>query len=374
MDNFNVKNGMPMLRGVWHRPSAERENSLDGILHLLDEFSSAGLNTVFLEVFYHGVTFFRNDKVPYKPEFIDFDYGEYPDYLTAFIGEATKKGIQVHAWVQNFYVGVKDEAELVVKHADWLLKNQHGMTRHTTEGESFGGYIFLDPANDGVKDFLIDFYSEMLERFPRIAGLNLDYIRYPVSVFGEDSDTGYTEICMSEFTKKSGLSFEKAPSAKEFNNAIKENGLLDSWVAHRAEYVTGFVRRVSEMMRKNHPTKLLSTAVFPNLEETYYKKKQNVGVWLKDGLPDMVTPMVYPYETADVLKMVRLMKEMSGEIPCYAGLYTTYHKQRPEMLEEHIEAGFDGGSKGFVLFDSAKTFVENEFDYKPILKKYSKYK
>ena len=372
MFNSTTENGQPMLRGIWHRPSAEREDSISGICAVLDEFCSSGINTVFLEVFYHGVTFFKNDKVPYKPEFSDFDYGEYPDYLSAIVGEATKRDIKIHAWVQNFYVGVKDEAEFVVKHSDWLLKNQHGKTRHTTEGVGFGGYIFLDPANGEVKDFLIEFYTEILHKFPEIAGLNLDYIRYPVSVFEEDSDTGYTEICMSEFAAKQGLPRDMIASEAVFNTAIKENGLLDQWIAHRAEYITAFVNRVSDMMKKNYPEKLLSTAVFPNLEETYNKKKQNVRVWLEAGWPDMVTPMVYPYETEAVLNMVRLMKEMSHGIPCSAGLYTTYHKQEPEMLEEHIEAGFEGGSWGFVLFDSTKTFVENDHDYKSVLKKYSK--
>lgn len=371
MLNMNVENAQPMLRGIWHRPSAERENSLEGICAVLDEFCEAGLNTLFLEVFYHGVTFFKNKKVPYKPEFLDFDYGEYPDYLSAVVSEATKRKIKIHAWVQNFYVGVKDEAELVVKHSDWLLKNQHGGTRHTTEGVGFGGYIFLDPANDDVKDFLISFYEEILERFPEIAGLNLDYIRYPVSVFEEDTDTGYTESCMSAFAEKHGLPKDKCTSPQAFNTAIKENGMLEQWIAHRAEYITSFVKRVSDTARKKYPEKLLSTAVFPNLEETYSKKKQNVRVWLEAGWPDMVTPMVYPYETSEVRRMVELMREMSNGVPCYAGLYTTYHKQEPEMLKEHIEASLDGGSNGFVLFDSAKTFYENDHDYLPILKNYS---
>ena len=283
-----------MLRGAWHRPSAERENTLEGMCAVLDEFRDAGLNTLFLELFYHGVTFFKNDKVPYKPEFLDFDYGEYPDYLSAFIAESSKRGLKIHAWVQNFYVGVKDEAEFVVKHSDWLLKNQQGGTRHTTEGVGFGGYIFLDPANDEVKNFLISFYDEILERFPEIVGLNLDYIRYPVSAFEDDTDTGYTEVCMTAFAEKYGLSKKQYASAEALNATIKENGMLEQWIAHRAEYITAFVKRVSDMVREKYPEKKLSTAVFPNLEETYNKKKQNVRAWLEAGWPNMVTPMVCP--------------------------------------------------------------------------------
>ena len=356
------------MLGVWHRPnSSGRENTLPGLCSVLDEFCTAGINTIFVEVFHHGMTFFRNEMIPYYRGYDEFDYGEYPDYLSAFVSEATMRGLSVHAWVQNFYIGVRDEVHFAINHPDWILKNQQGNTRHTTEGQGFGGYIFLDPANPQVREYLIKFYDMMLERFPKIKGINLDYIRYPVSIFEEDTDTGYTDIAMREFASKYNLDSSALGTRTKFNKAIKENELLEEWVAYRAEHVTSFVLAVSEMIHKKHPGKPLSTAVFPELSEAYYKKKQNVRAWLESGALDIVTPMVYSYNADDVRTQVRAMNEMCGGVRCSAGLYTTYHKQSVDELLSHVNAAIEAGSDGFVLFDAAKTFFEADVDYKGFL-------
>lgn len=356
------------IRGVWHRPnSSERENTLEGILEVLDTFKSSGINIIFLETLYHGMSVFKTDKIPYYYKLEGFTYGDYPDYFTAFVTEATKRGIKVHAWVQDFYVGVKEETALVVNHPDWMLINQQGELRHTTEGVGFGGYLFLDPANPEVRDFLTSFYDEVLTKVPQVQGLNMDYIRYPISVFEEDTDTGYTTVCMTEFAKENGLTLSADNMREDLHRQIVDKGLVEEWIAHRSRYITAFVRQVREMVDKKHPGKLISTAIFPEIEQTYYKKKQSIKVWLDNRYVDMVTPMVHFYGAAQICESVKELKEMSGDIRCYTGLYTTYHNQLINELSEHIDASFKAGAEGFVLFDSAKTFFESAQDYRSFL-------
>ena len=370
MQGSLTKNSQPMA-GVWHRPnSSGKEDTLDGVRFILDEFVSAGINTVFVEVFHHGMTFFRNEMIPYYRGYDEFDYGEYPDYLTAFMKEAALRGLSVHAWVQNFYIGVRDEVHFAINHPEWILKNQQGQTRHVTEGQGFGGYIFLDPANPEVRKYLVEFYDLMLQRFPEFQGLNLDYIRYPVSIFDEDTDTGYTDIAMTEFAARHGMDLKSEDTRSEFNKAVKENMLYEDWVAYRAKHINDFVASVSKMMRSKYPTKLLSTAVFSELDEAYYKKKQDVREWLRCGALDFVTPMVYSYSADDVRAQVKSMTQMCQGVRCSAGLYATYHKQSADDLLSHINAAVESDSDGFVLFDAAKTFFEADEDYKSALFEY----
>ena len=373
MGTLEVQNSKQILnynsiRGIWHRPnSSERERNLEELKIVLDEFKDAGINLVFLEVFYHGMAIYRTEKVEYHTKLVDFDYGEYPDYLSAFSAEAEKRGIQVYAWVQDFYVGFRDYVEIVVKHPEWLLINQSGEIRHLTEGQGFGGYIFLDPANSEVRDFLVSVYDEILTKHPCVKGLNLDYIRYPISEIDEDTDTGYTKICMTEFAQKQRISPDAVNSVECFNKLIKDNTLAEEWVAHRAAYVTEFVRQVNEMVKSKHSEKLISTAVFAEIGQTYELKKQNIKAWLDKGYVDFVTPMVYFYEAEQILESVSKMKSICSGIKCYTGLYTTYHKQTTQELEEHIKASARAGADGFVLFDAAKTFFEAQEDYKSFL-------
>ena len=356
------------VKGVWHRPnSSERERNLDELRVVLDEFKEAGINLVFLETFYHGMAVYKTDLVDYHIKLEGFEYGEYPDYLSAFVTEAEKRGISVYAWVQDFYIGFRDYIRLVTEHTEWLLINQSGGIRHLTEGQGFGGYIFLDPANEKVKDFLISLYDELLTKHPLIKGLNLDYIRYPISEFSEGTDTGYTKISMLEFAEKQGIELSEDISLDQFNEIIRKNGLIDEWTAHRAAYVTGFVERVHGMINEKHSGKLISTAVFAEIGQTYELKKQNIKVWLDNGYVDFVTPMVYFYEADQIFESVSKMKSICGDIPCYTGLYTTYHKQTPNELLDHIDASKRAGANGFVLFDAAKTFFEATENYKDIL-------
>lgn len=368
----NDRSATSQVRGVWHRPnSSERETNLEQLCEVLDSFKAAGINMIFLETFYHGKVIFRTDKVPYSQRLRDFTYGDYPDYATAFVTEAEKRGMTVHAWMQDFYVGVEDEAVIVTSHPDWMLINQSGELRHTTEGHGFGGYLFFDPANAEVRRFLVDLYDELLCKIPAIRGLNLDYIRYPISIFEEDTDTGYTPSCMTDFCEKMGIKLEGACIREELHSIIKEKNLVDEWIAHRASYVTSFVKSVKDMLNEKHPDKLVSTAIFPEIDLTYVMKKQNIRAWLDNRYVDMVTPMVYSYEAEQVHKSVEYLKSLCGTTHCYAGLYTTYHNQSTEELEAHIEASHSAGAEGFVLFDAAKTFFEAKVDYMSFLcKKY----
>ncbi len=356
------------VRGIWHRPnSSERETNLEELIAVLDEFQEAGINLVFLETFYHGMTIYKTDKVAYHTRLEGFTYGEYPDYLSAFLAEAEKRGIMVYAWVQDFYIGFRDYISLVTEHPDWLLITQSGGIRHMTEGQGFGGYIFLDPANKEVREFLLSLYDEILTKHPQIKGLNLDYIRYPISEFDEGTDTGYTKISMLEFANKHGIDKAVCESIEDFNKKLSSDGLAGEWTAHRAGYITEFVRCVHDLVTEKHSEKLISTAVFAEIGQTYELKKQNIKVWLENGYVNFVTPMVYFYEAEQIFDSVSKMKTICGDIECYTGLYTTYHKQTVNELADHIKASERAGANGFVLFDAAKTFFEATEDYKGFL-------
>jgi uncharacterized lipoprotein YddW (UPF0748 family) len=117
------------------------------------------------------------------------------------------------------------------------------------------------------------------------------------------------------------------------------------------------------MVSEKHPGKLISTAVFSEVEMTYRLKKQNVRVWIDNGYINMVTPMVYFYESEQVYDAVKKLTNMCSSVKCYSGLYTTYHNQSVSDLDSHIKVSMEAGASGFVLFDAAKTFFEATEDY-----------
>ena len=364
-----------MARGIWHRPnSSGKETNLKGICSILDEMQNAGINMVFVESFYHGMSLFKSDNVPYYTEFEKYKYGKYPDYLTAFSSEAYKRGIEVHAWVESFYLGVNDNAQLVKKHSNWLLVNELGNIRHLTEGANLGGYLFFDPANKEVQKFLLNFYDELLTKVPYVSGLNLDYVRYPVSDFYNGTDTGYTNKAMSEFSKKYGLTLFKNDKCKNFKKQIEEKSLIDEWTGYRANQVTEFISKASKMVKEKHACNIVSVAVHPDIDSAYNQKKQDFSTWIDEGYIDVITPMIYYHDTHQISSTIKKLLAIFKGVYCYTGLYTTYHDQTVDELENHINTSNLCGADGFVLFESVKTFFTPSHNYAEMLsKKYGKF-
>lgn len=354
MSNNQVKaaqlpeqNGQIQARGVWHRPNVTgEETNLEGICAVLDTFQKTGINLVFLETFFHGMTVYRSSWIPYYTGFEDYDYGVYPDYLTAFVAEASKRGIEVHAWVEDFYVGVKEN--YFTKHApQWLMLTKDGSVRQS-EGAEYGGYLFLDPANREVRQYLIRFYDELLTKFPQIAGLNLDYIRYPVS--DQSDDTGYTEVAMDGFVQQQGLIFSENTSREEKVTAVAQR--YDQWVSYRAQQVMNFVGEVREMVKSKHEKVLLSTAVFPEQGKSFGDKKQDFSTWLERGYLDIITPMAYYDDIPTLKSALEAMLPGLSQCYCYAGISPTYHNLSDEQVLAQMQTTADVGAQGFVFFGS----------------------
>lgn len=340
-------------RGVWHRPNdTGTETTLKGVTDVLDKLARAGINLVFLETFYHGMAAYRSDKVSYYTGFDNYDYGEYPDYLSCFVAEAAKRGIEVHAWVEDFYVGIA-ENQFTKYLPDWLMVTDKGETRQK-EGN---GYIFLDPTNDSVCDFLVSLYDEILTRFDGVAGLNLDYIRYPLS--DAANDTGFTAAAMSKFSALHGIDGEFSP--QEYALYIRQHNLYSDWVDFRADAVTSFVEKVFRMVSQKHPDKLLSTAIFPEPRQSYNTKKQDFAKWIKSGYLDIVTPMAYYDDNATLRSALTEMLKDCSSCYCYAGLSSTYHNLSNDKVLSQLDVCSQTGADGFVLFGSKSVLNNNGY-------------
>ena len=92
--------------GIWHRPNVlGTETNLEGIKNTLDSFQKCGINIVYLETVYHGMAIYKSNYLPYYTSLSKYQYDGYRDYLSAFVSEAKKRNIEVHAWVEDFYIG-----------------------------------------------------------------------------------------------------------------------------------------------------------------------------------------------------------------------------------------------------------------------------
>ena len=349
-------------------------------------------NLILVETFYNGYSLFKSDYVTYHKDFAGANYGTYRDYLDAFVKIAAEYGIEVHAWVEDFYVGLDPNVPLLTAHPDWImynnLKTKNGVAEtelkyvQLNEGEAGNdgtGYIFIDPANDDVQDFLINYYKELCEENPLIKGLNLDYIRYPVTTREEDS--GYTKKSMMEFATLVGAESKLNPSKtitevyKDFYKNVfnpsyvgkkKADENYQKWCEFRTQQITDFVERIKTEVKDEYNV-LLSTSVFSSLTDTVEKKKQDWQTWFKNGWIDIATPMAYFDASSDVLKGVNDMILAAGANSYYyTGLASSYRGMAAYENVYQIEASYMGGANGYVIFCS--TQIMGMTDVQDILK------
>lgn len=365
---YSAESNAVSSRAVWHRPIeftyAEIENNIK-------MYRETGINLIFVETLYNGFSAFKSDveEFPYHknlaPSYTTADGKVYDDYLSAFVACCVENGIEVHAWVENFYVGTQADAKILQMHPDWVMYNDDGSTVQRNEG---GPYYFVDPANKEVQDTLIRYYNDLFAKNPDVAGLNLDYIRYPVSDRLED--TGYTAAAMKGFFDTLGKSFtanqlsSRDKMANKFKQVFDKNYLIGGqkeadenytkWVQYRMGLVTEYVRRIKDEVKEPNGI-MLSTSVFASLSESTNSKKQDWQTWFNNGWIDLSTPMAYYNDESDVNARVKEMILMGGN-NClyYTGIASSYSGLPAWQNKLHIEASYSAGAQGYVVFCSTQ--------------------
>lgn len=318
------------VRALWHRPNGTsyNERTLNGIIRLLTKFKDLGFNTIFLETFWNGYASYRSEILETHPRVGLNYYGEEYgyDYVKAFIGEAKKLGIDVHAWLHLFNAGSSEYRSKVVKD-EWLVENYQGEKLHPN---TYGGSYYYDPSNEEVLDFVESIIVEMATKY-EFAGIQYDYVRYYDNNYNQTPirDSGYGVNAENKFKAAYNLT-------GNVRDLIKQEQYRSMWNEWRQNNITNAVKRFSKKIHSINPDLIISAAVVSNLTSARNTYMQDWYTWIKAGYIDMLTPMIYTgssevvkNDSADILsKLGNLTYLVSGIAPIYYGhSVMTQHNQ-----------------------------------------------
>lgn len=330
-------------RGVWHRP---KEKSLKEIEILLDTLLDLNINELYVETLWNGFSIYPSKYFPYHPT-LDNEYGIYgKDYLKALLSEASKRHINIHAWCENFFVGIISglHSHLWEDNPSWQIVNYNNSPYQTGKyGNEEEGFLFFNPANKEVQDLIINFYKELLENY-QIRGVQLDYIRYPAGNIDYNFSSGYNLETVSEFQKKEGITSDIRKFVLEENNYNKWNGF-------RSNIITKFVKRVYDEVMINHSDVLLSIAVGPNANYAKKNLMQDWESWVKDGYIDIICPMAYVRSEEQIKEIVNKMNDISLKKTFnYTGIAPTFDKLDDMYNVYFIDESRKNNALGNVIF------------------------
>ena len=239
------------------------------------------------------------------------------DYLKAFITEASKLGIDVHAWCHTFNAGSTSYLSKNIKE-EWLLETYTGVKLHPNE---YGGAYYLDPSNDEVISYMANMYIEMMTNYD-FKGLQLDYIRYWDNDFTQTPyrDSGYGELSENKFLAETGLTGDVKEIVKTPDGRRK-------WNEWRCNNVTKAVEKLSAAVKSVNKDLIVSAAVVSNPSQAKSTYMQDLQKWAKYGYVDLFCPMIYTGSVDAIEKfsveLINLVGEMgfvsSGIAPIYYG-------------------------------------------------------
>ena len=302
---------LPALAGtkaVWARPFINasvdvRKDPVEArkyIVRELDLAKRAGLNTVFVETLWDGYTIYPSKFFPQRPLSIPFgvarkdEVGQNETYdpLLIYIEEGKKRGIKIHAWLHVFHqwntnLGPPEKSPIFSKFPELMVLDRSGspLVRSEAEGEKRDILkVFMSPSHPTTRKLLRQAVTELCDKYPRLGGVQWDYIRYPVH--WEDAPFDYSKDALERFTKDTSLDAMKL-SAK---STPKEWLMWQDW---KTWQVTEVVAELGAIVRKKRPEWVISAAVFPSLEENLRLKMQDWKTWADKGYVDLLMPMVY---------------------------------------------------------------------------------
>ena len=241
----------------------EQKNEL---IVLLDSLKEMNVNTVMLQSRVRGDLIYPSAIEPFSHVLTGIP-GKNPGYdpLAFAIEECHKRGMQLHAWLVTMPLGKDD----LIRRQGTLALSKRKKSLCTR----YKGAWYMEPGNPATILYLVELVRELVSNYD-IDGVHFDYIRYP------DRTNGYPDAALHrKYGKGRSLANWRRGNitalASALYKCVKE---LKPWV------------RVScaPLGKYNNLTRYKSYGW-----DAYNAVFQDAQAWLRDGIMDMILPMIY---------------------------------------------------------------------------------
>jgi uncharacterized lipoprotein YddW (UPF0748 family) len=314
--------------------------SKKGISNLIKLCKDTGINEVYLQVFQSGNPYYDSKIMPH-PRFEEMVKVAGFDPIDMLLKAAKQHNIKVFAWINLLSLGENSKADILVKYGESVLTlDQYGrpsLSAQKDDSDKFylrEKYIFLEPGDPRVQEYILKVVSEVINRYPLFNGVHLDYIRYPSplpftpgSRFNKFGITyGYNKENISRFVEENDFNPQNQQNDEEYL-------IWDNW---KRQQVTGIVSKISALVKKKSPRYEISAAVIPVVERAYSNAFQDWPGWLEEGIVDYVVLMSYTRDNQFIKETVKSALGQRGKGKVYIGIGAFLFKNKPELLAEQL--------------------------------------
>ena len=333
--------------GVWITVFTPEKvlSSKENVDTLLSTCKNSGIDDIYIQIYRSGKPYYNTN----------IESSE--DTLTHLIKEANKNDIKVYGWINLLSIAQNKEADILKKFGENVLTvDQYGRTSlQKGQKDDLDKYyirenqLFLEPGNSHVQDYLLSVVKEIIEKYPHLSGLHLDYIRYPAVVpfvpgsrfTSHGISYGYGESNVAKFKNATGIDIKTMDYSREGYK------LWDDW---RRSKVSSLLQNISENARELSPGIIISCTIVPSIERTYLTTLQDWTEWLDKGYADYVVAMNYTDDTK--LMKLHSYSLMAGEFgrKVHMGVGAYLLKTKPGELKKQLEILKKLSPPGIVIF------------------------
>ncbi|OPZ23172.1 MAG: hypothetical protein BWZ02_03308 [Lentisphaerae bacterium ADurb.BinA184] len=315
---------MSIAAGAWvHTPAAPEQTDA-----LIAELAERGIRRVCaIAKGPSGTTFY--------PSGLAYTEKGYEDAAVygRLVERCRRAGIAVEVWICTFTEGGRSR-----------FLDEHPECRGRSAGDSTvreDCEAFVCPAQERVHEHELALCREALGRFPGVARLHLDYIRYPWS----NGTVCRCRHCCDEFRRKTGFDLTR----DVIEGGDRENPGFEAFVAWRCEHIRRFVERARALAKDCGVG--LSAAVFPFYPSIMFDLGQDWVEWCRAGLLDAVYPMTYNSSPLMVGRYTSVHVSLLSGLPVQLCEGLWIRDWMDEARAGHlVHAALDAGAPGIMFF------------------------
>ena len=326
--------------------------SPEAVRHVIATAKKYNFNTLIVQVRGRGDAYYlnglepRSESLASQPETFD------PLQMCIDLGHA--EGMQIHAWLNTFYLWggaqkPKSPMHVVNAHPEWVAADRDGKV-YFTAGENREG-AYMDPANPEARKFIHDVFVDVATRY-NVDGIHFDYVRYP------NKEVGFNDGDLERF--KALIDPKITPEQKSALAAMPQRDSYTlmfpaQWAQFRRDCVTDVVRSVYRTVKKMKPNVAVSAALIPwgtltkfEDSDAYNSTFQDWFGWMREGILDIAVPMTYHTDPGQWASWIGPAVKQRGRTHIWGGIGDWLLDK--EGVETMIKTGRTLGAQGTSLF------------------------
>ncbi|AIE86100.1 putative glycoside hydrolase [Fimbriimonas ginsengisoli] len=266
-------------------------------------------------------------------------------------------GLELHSWM---WTTNRREPWIRENHPEWFMVSRSGKSCFD-QPPYVEYYRWISPFQPAVHDYLRDRAAE-LAAHPLVAGVHLDYVRFPDVILPRALWETYG---LDQTEELADFDFDYSDAARAaFRNAtgrdpleIADPATDQEWLHFRYEAITQLVEGLAETVHAHG--KEITAAVFPTPSMARKICRQSWDKWPLDAVCPMVYHSFYNLPTEWIGDAVR-ENIQAVRFPVYAGLYMPAFTSADDF-EAGVRHALHRGAAGVSLF-AANSILPEHFE------------